>query len=92
MEKIIETLSLKNKRTLCLDLGDTYITIENRGTFNGKRQFSWSALAPTEGMECFYDSTLIGETGLKTRIELLSGGKISDMQKHAIDLFLASRS
>ena len=78
---------------LCIDLDDTYITITKAGSFNNKQQFLWTSTSPTEGLDCEYESKLIGITSLVSRIDSISksmDNTLSNIDTHSIDLFLAS--
>ena len=86
-------ISTKKKQTLCIDLDDTYITVSKACSFNNKQQFLWTSISPTEGFDCDYDSKLIDITSLLGRVDLISnsiGDKLSNIDQHAINLFLES--
>lgn len=83
----------KKIQTLFIDLDDTLITVSKAGLFNGKQQFLWTSISPTEGLDCDYESVLIGRTSLISRIDLISdsiGTKLVTIDKTAIDLFFTS--
>jgi len=78
---------------LCIDLDDTYVTITKAGSFNNKQQFLWTSTSPTEGLDCEYESKLIGIKSLVSRIDSISksmDNTLSNIDTHSIDLFLAS--
>jgi len=88
-----DSVSVKHKKTLCLDFGDTYVTVTKMGSFDNKDQYAWSTMSPTEGLTCDYDSQLIQYDTLITRLDILyecpdSGKKLKPEEYHAIKLFL----
>ena len=86
-------ISTEKKQMLFINLDDTHISITKAGSFNNKQQFLWTSISPTEGLDCEYESKLIGKTSLMGRIDLISntiGDALSDIDTHSIDLFLAS--
>lgn len=83
----LESISLKSKKTLCIDLGDTFITVVSAGTYNGNDQYQWSSTSPTEGLECDHKSELIDYDKLILRLDMFNYS-IKSEEKHAIKLFL----
>jgi hypothetical protein len=85
--KVIATgqISLTRKKTLCIDFGDTMITITKVCRFDGKDLYSWACVSPTEGTECDWSSELIQYDVLVARLSML---ETSDVDNHAIKLFV----
>ena len=83
-----ESISLLRKKTLCIDCGDIYITIEHRGSFSGEEQFSWTTLSPSEGDAMGYESFLISKDQVKLRIDGLVSEFVPHHELQAIELFL----
>ena len=83
----LESISLKSKKTLCIDLGDTRITEVKTETYNGNDQYQWSSTSPTEGLECDHKSELIDYDKLILRLDMFNYS-IKSEEKHAIKLFL----
>lgn len=86
----INSVSLKHKKTLCIDLGDTFITVVSAGSYNGNDQYQWSSTSPTEGLECDHSSELIKYDSLILRLDMITDG-LKDEEHHAIKLFIEEK-
>jgi hypothetical protein len=75
--RIIESVRIREMQTLCIDMGDTYITIVYAGTVDMKKQFIWSAMEVTAGGASLY-SELFTLDELKERIDDLMLGERED--------------
>ena len=89
MNGIVEKIGTSHSNNMYIDCGDSLITIDKRGTFDSKQQYSWTYTAPSSGPEMEFESYLITETEIKKRIETLTDGLISNEMNEAIKLFFA---
>lgn len=88
---LIEKMSTKMSTTLQIDLGDTFITVEKRGTYDGRKVYSWSTMSPTEGggkEGLDYSSEIIYEEEIRERVGLLMDREIPEIYQIAIKLFI----
>ena len=83
----INSISLKHKKTLCLDLGDTYVTVVEVGKYDNKKQYQWTSVSPTEGSEMNHSSDIIEFDSLILRLDMITD-QLNDEEYHAIKLFI----
>jgi hypothetical protein len=83
----INSVSLKHIKTLCIDLGDTHVTVVEVGVFNNKKQYMWLSVSPTEGLEMDYLSEIIQYDSLILRLDMITD-QLKDEEYHAIKLFV----
>ncbi len=83
----INSVYLKHTKTLCIDLGDTYVTVVEVGVFNNKKQYQWLSVSPTEGLEMDYLSEIIQYDSLILRLDMITD-QLKDEEYHAIKLFV----
>lgn len=85
-------ITKKNVPNLLINLDDTFITIEKRGTHNNKEYFSWSSLEPSESTEMLYSSELIDNETLTKRLSMVSYTKdLLPEEQYAIKLFVEEK-
>lgn len=85
-------ITKKNVPNLLINLDDTFITIEKRGTYNNKEYFSWSSLEPSESTEMLYSSELIDNETLTKRLSMVSYAKdLLPEEQYAIKLFVEEK-
>jgi len=85
-------ITKKNVPNLLINLDDTFVTIEKRGTYNNKELFSWSCIEPTESTEMAYSSELIDEEALTRRLSMISYTKdLLPEEQHAIKIFFEDK-
>jgi hypothetical protein len=87
MNGIIDGIKCAHSIELNIDCGDTYISISKRGTFDGKKQYSWTQTSASSGPDMEYESFLITKEDILTNISLLAEDVISNEQQEAVKLF-----
>jgi hypothetical protein len=89
---LINKISSVKSDILAIDCGDTYITVEKRGFFDGKDIFSWTSISPTVGSTCDYNSHLVTEQEVKRNIEIMTNGYTTVEIELAIDHFFKKKT
>jgi hypothetical protein len=72
--EFIESISIMNKQTLCINMGSDYIMITYAGTVDHIKRFIWNDLGITEGGASL-NSLLLTLDELKERLEDLTTGE-----------------
>ena len=86
----VNSVTLKKKKTLGIDLGDTYVTVVEVGIYDKRIQYQWTSISPTEGLIMDHSSEIIEYDSLVLRLDMLSED-LKDEEYHAIKMFLGEK-